>query len=757
MRDLHGWAKARHAGKKTAKWTLILGALGVVALAAVLFVGYQMTSIPDPNADFQAETTTVYYSDGQHVLGTFALQNRHSVPLSEVPLHVQHAVIAAENRSFYSDPGISVTGTVRAAWHDLTSDTTHGGSTITQQYVKVLYLTQQRTWERKIKEAFLSLKIDRTLGKKAILQGYLNTIYFGRGAYGIDAAAHAYFDKPAADLTVREGAVLAAVLNSPGNLDPAGGADNRQRLLGRYQYVLDGMADMGDLTPQQAHRLGRRLPHFPHIKTSDKYGGQKGYLLTLVRSRLHEHHFSDDEIDGGGLNIVTTFDYQDMQAARKAVRQVPPKKKALHVALASVEPGSGALRAMIGGKDYLTSQYNWAVHGGQPGSSFKPYALAAALRDGYTLQDTFDGNSPFRLPDGTLVHNEGESSGHPNGFSYGSNVSLLYATQESINTAYVDLTTSMDDGPQKVVDAMTDAGIPRHGRTRGLHPNPVVALGTATVSVIDQANGYATFAAGGERADWYVIEKVTDRSGLRYQHDSATTRAFSPAVTSNVTAALRKVVEAGTGTRARALGRPAAGKTGTATAVWKDGEEHVSSAWFVGYTPQLSTAVMFVRGDGNDPLDGGYLDPFYGGTYPCQTWTTYMTGALRGTPVRAFPEPATLTPHHTAPTRPPSPRRTTRAPETPTSSATAPRPTDTASATAPRTTPTTTRATTTTAPTTTAPTTTTPTTTHATQTQEPTPTSTGPSTTRASTPTAPPSTATLRNGHQGGAATPPSR
>ena len=214
-------------------------------------------------------------------------QNRTSIPLSDVPRNVQDAVIAAEDRTFYTNKGIDPKGILRAAFSNARGGSTQGASTITQQYVKVFYLSQERTLKRKVKEAFVSLKLQRQQSKDQILQGYLNTIYFGRGAYGIQAAAQAYFDVDAKDLNVRQGAVLASILNSPAAMDPAGGQDNRQRLLGRYQYVLNGMAAMGDLDAGKAERLGAHLPKFPKSKTDNQYGGQKGHMLALVKKQLH--------------------------------------------------------------------------------------------------------------------------------------------------------------------------------------------------------------------------------------------------------------------------------------------------------------------------------------------------------------------------------------------------------------------------------------------------------------------------------------
>ena len=706
-RDLRGGAKARHIAKKTAKWAAILGFSGFLLAAIAVYVTYKMVDIPNPNTDFQAQTTTVYYSDGKHVLGQFALQNRESIPLAQMPKSLRDAALSAEDRSFETNKGLDPKSIARAAWSNFQSDgTTQGASTITQQYVKILYLSQERTWKRKIKEAFLAVKVQNTLTKNEVLEGYLNTIYFGRGAYGVQAAAQAFFDKDAQDLTVRESAVLASVLNSPGNFDPAISRGNRQRLLDRYRYVLSGMVDMGNLDAGKAAKLGRRLPAFPEVKEINKFGGQKGYLLTLVQSALTRLKFSEEEINGGGLKVVTTLDWDDERAAIQAVKRIRPKGKSqLHVSLSAVEPGTGALRAMIGGRNYTgkgpQDQVNLALAPTPVGSTFKPFALTAALRDGFTLRDRFDGSSPLRLPDGSTVRNEGESSGIPDGISYGT-VDLLKATEDSINTAYVDMTLSMKDGPRKVLQAATQAGVPAD--SPGLDPYGRIALGSASIRPVEMAESYATFAAGGQAASWYVVEKVSDANGQRYAHRDRSERAFSAAVMSNVSYALQQVVKDGTGQNARALQRPAAGKTGTATATQRNGDQRVVSSWFVGYTPQLATSVSYTRGDGTRPLDG-YLDTFFGADYPTQTWTAFMRAALQGEPVEDFPEPARLQGENPTYSPPPTtfaPSTTTFAPPTttnapPTTTTTSAPPTTTTSA-PPTTTTTSAPPTTTTAP-----------------------------------------------------------
>jgi membrane peptidoglycan carboxypeptidase len=680
LRDTTGWDKANYIAAKILKWGFITGVAFLAVAFLAIYIAYRSIGIPDPNAAFQAQTSTVYYSDGKHVIGTFAVQNRHSIPLSQIPISVQNAVVSAENRTFWTDPGLDPKGIVRAAWNNLTGGATQGGSTITQQYVKLLYLSQQRTWTRKIEEAFISVKIDQQLSKQQILEGYLNTIYYGRGAYGIDAAAEAYFQEPASQLTVPQSAVLAAVLNSPSNLDPGVSRSNAPALLARYRYVLNGMQQLGNLSAAQARRYEQRLPPIPDPSTRDQYAGERGFLMTMVQSALATDGFTPQQIYGGGLKIVTTFSYRDMVDAQKAVSTIRPKgKRDLHVGLASVEPGTGAVRAIIGGRNFVASQQNWATNLVQPGSTFKAFALAAALDDGFTLDSPLNGNSPFTLPDGSQVHNEGEAAGIPNGQSYGT-ITLRTATEESVNTAFVDLTTLMHNGPQRIIAAAEAAGIPTH--TPGLHPYDNVALGTASVSPLAMADAYATFAAKGVHTSWYVVQSVSDAGGPRYEHRTVGTRAFSPAVSSNVTSALQSVVQSGTGQRATALGRPAAGKTGTATAQsCATCAEHVSSSWFVGYTPQLATAVSYTRGDGNDPLDG-YLDTYFGADYPTETWTAYMTAALQGTKVIGFPQPGNLSgtqptppyhpPTHTVPTTPPStppstpPRTPPTTPPTPT-------------------------------------------------------------------------------------------
>ncbi len=652
--------KQRTRGAKIRRALLYVMLAGLVC--AMVAVGgfvylYQTTELPDPNKDFETNTSFVYYDDGKTPLGEYAKQNRDSIAYDTMPQDVKDAVVAAENRTFWSDNGIDVKGIVRAVFNNASGNATQGASTITQQYIKILYLTQERSYTRKLKEAILSLKLGRDTSKQQILEGYLNTIYFGRGAYGIQAAAEAFFDKPAAELDLKESAALASIINNPNAFDPDNGKDAKKALRERYRYVLDGMASADKISADDAKQAQRKLPKFANKPVDDKFGGQKGHVLTMVKNELTTltnketgEPFTADEIDGGGLRVTTTFTQKAMDAAADGVSEVRPEGKEfsdknLHIGVASVDVATGAVQGMFAGQDFLESQINWAIAGGQAGSTVKPFAVAAGLKAGYSLKDTFEGNSPFVLENGDEIRNEGDND-------YGSAVNLLKATEDSINTAFTDLTVSMPDGPQAVLDMMNAMGIPpnkgpgkHYGfpRTSGaLDPYPSITLGSATISPINMANGYATIANGGRFHEPFIIKEVKSKDGeVLYDHSLSDKQAIDPDQGSDIAAdvsyALQQVVQVGTGTAALGIDRPAAGKTGTAT----NDLDQVDSAWFTGYTPQLATSVMYVRGKGNEQLDG-WLPSYFGGDYPADTWTAVMNHAMDGVPVEEFPPPANV-------------------------------------------------------------------------------------------------------------------
>jgi membrane peptidoglycan carboxypeptidase len=644
-----GASARRNTGTPGPRWArrifMTIGALtilGMVSAVAVVVIGYATTKRPDANAEFKTATTFVYYNDGKSQLGSFAIQNRTPLSFGKIPKTVKMAAVAAENRTFWTDKGISIRGMLRAAWRIARGDEIQGGSTITQQYIKILYLNSDRTLTRKFKELLLAYKINKEMSKEEILTGYLNTIYFGHGAYGVQAASKEYFDIDAKKLTVPQAAFLATVVNNPTLYDPDDD-DNDERILSRYRYVINSMAEMGYITPKQAAGYSKKLPKFTKSEANSRYGGPKGFLLKMVERELDAAGFDPSLISGGGLKITTTFDKQAQQAAVEASQEytkrsadaVGLKSSRLHAALASVDVNTGEVIALYGGPNFVKNSRNWATTPRPTASTFKAYALAASLKDGYNLLDTFNGNT-FTPPD--------EPKPVRNEFShqYGSSVTLLKATADSINTAFVDLTSQMEDGPRKIMKMAQAAGAPKGP---GWDNNYRVPLGTAEVSPLDQASAYATFANDGVALENHVVREVRDRKGrVIYSAQPEQDRAVSEDIAHDVTHALSNVVEQGTGQAVQTLDRPVAGKTGTKDRTNPDGSSDVVSAWFVAYTRQISTAVMYVAGnDGNGDLDN-YARPgdstFFGGTYPALTWARYMEVATKGQAVKEFPPPA---------------------------------------------------------------------------------------------------------------------
>ncbi|MEV4267050.1 transglycosylase domain-containing protein [Kribbella sp. NPDC049584] len=705
----------RHWAVRILGWLAALVFLGIIGAVATFFIVYQTTKIPDPNKEFATNTTTVTWDNGSRALGTFYDQNRHSVPLAQIPKQVQDSVIAAEDRTFWTNPGISPSGMLRAAVNIARGEQLQGGSTITQQYVKVMYLTQERTVGRKIKELFIATKLGRQQDKSKTLEGYLNTVYFGEGAYGISAAGDAYFSQPdPRKLSVQQAALLATVLNNPtlfdvNDTDPR----TKKRIVERYHYVLDGMRLNGTITEAQEARYGKSLPDLTHQKKKgNRYKGASGFLLDMARKELLQRGFDEDTISGGGLRVTTTFNYdQQQRIVEAAENELPDKRDNLHVGMASVKPGTGELVAMYGGPDYLKSQLNWATSKARPGSGFKPFALAAALEDGKSIWDTLQGDSPIEIQ-GLKLNNEFNQD-------YG-DVSLLKATEQSINTAFYDLVDNqMDNGPDKLVNVAEAAGIPKTKYLEAGRQNPSTVLGPDPyASAVDMAEAYATFAADGKYAPLHTIKEVKGPDGKVLWSDKSLEKQQKQAIPVEtarmVNYVLQDVVKKGTGTGAKDLDRPVAGKTGTAGGVavedraknkacggCKDGSATLTS-WWTGYTPDLSTSVVYRAGKTGESNLDDYTDEkaFFGGTWPLKTWLAFMTKALDGTQPADFAEPSgdavsegsptpTSTPSSTPPpstpintpppsTPPPStPPTNTPPPNTPTNTPTKTKPTRT--------------------------------------------------------------------------------
>ena len=643
-------AKAKRGKKTKSRARRIWGRIGVTFLILFIVLGlagagtvlylYNDTQLPDAHSDFQTNTTFLYYQDGNNQLGSLAVQNRVSLTYDEMPQLAKDAVIAAENRSFWEDPGFSVTGIARSAWSIATGGEVQGGSTITQQYIKILYLESDQTMQRKIKELFLATKMGREMSKEQILEGYLNTIYFGRGAYGIQAAAKSYFLKPASELTVAETAALAAILNNPAGFNPSGGQEKLDRLYGRYTYVLSGMLEMGAITQAQYDEAKPQLPEFPEVPINNRYGGPKGYLIKQIEDELAAKGFTEAEIHGGGLKVVTTLDKNMQTAAIQTAQKYTaeaaenaegnPDPADLHVAISSVDTATGGVLAQYGGADYVANSRNWATTPRPAASTFKTFATIAGLRNGFSLKSVFNGNTFTPEGDDTPIRNEFRHQ-------YG-DVTLRKATADSINTAFVDMTQQMEDGPNQVMKAANDAGAPTL-KDKAWEPINRVALGFAEVSPNNMANSYATLANSGQRNEVHIVKQVLNSKGeVLYEAKPANEQTIDSNVAANVTDSLTSVVEEGTGRRAERLERPVAGKTGT-----NDFNGAITSAWFVGYTKQISTAVMFVAGDGGTEDLEDYKRPqdstFFGSTYPLMTWVDFMEVASEGMPVEEFDEP----------------------------------------------------------------------------------------------------------------------
>ena len=614
----------RVSGKRLAlRWTFFLGGLAFFAGSVLLVFSYFTVQIPDPNAYVTSQATILTYDDGTE-FARIGAQNRTSVPLGKIPLDLRHAVLAAENRNFYSEHAISPTGIIRALFNMARGGGVQGGSTITQQYAKTAFLTPDQTIKRKIRELIIAIKLENVMTKDEILENYLNTIYFGRGAYGVETASQLYFGKSVRDLTLRQSAVLASVLRSPGYYDPGLREGNAERLAARYRYTLRGMVSAGWADKKLLKNL-----EMPKVLARSKTGilaGPKGYLVAAVQKELNKLGFSDDKLMIGGLKVTTTINKKAQEAAVLAVAKEAPTKapEDLHIGLAAVRPGTGAILAMYGGPDYVERQLNNATQGiTQAGSSFKPFALIAALEAGVSLDTVWSGKSPQTFDDNGKpyeVANYGKKS-----FK---NLTLLEATEKSVNTVYVPLGIAI--GPEKVIDAARRAGIPDQVE---MVPTPSVVLGVASPHVLDVANSYATFAAQGVYAKPFLVVEVGNRNGgVLYKANPQGQEVFGKEVMADLTYALQNVVKYGSGFAAQKLGRPAAGKTGTS--------QENSSAWWNGYTPQIAASVAFYRDDSTESLRGiGGMRTLTGGSFPARIWTEFMKGALKGEPVIDFPEP----------------------------------------------------------------------------------------------------------------------
>ncbi|MFG1790566.1 transglycosylase domain-containing protein [Nocardia sp. NPDC049149] len=613
---------------------------GVVPLLLCVLV-YWSAEIPDPAAVQTNQIATVLAADGSTVIAKVVPPNgnRTPIPLAEVPQPVRDAMLSAEDRNFYSNPGYSASGFLRAARDNLTGqENAGGGSTITQQYVKNAFLGSERTLTRKMRELVIAAKMARQWSKDDILAAYLNTIYYGRGAYGIAAATKAYFNKPVNQLTMAEGAVLAALVRTPSILDPE---THLPDLTARWQYVLDGMVEMGVLAPgdRDATKFPAIIP-LSEIPDDNVARGPEGLIRAQVVRELRSAGISEHELNTGALQIITTIDAKAQQSVLDAVRgRLDGQPPELRAAVVSVDPRSGAVRAYFGGFDGIG--YDYAQAPLQTGSAFKPFAVVAAQQQSVPLNRMLD-SSPVTDRGTKITNVDGESCGR---------CSMAEALKRSLNTSFYRLTMSMFDGPKAIADAAHAAGIPEEipgvpGKTLtedGGRPLNGIVLGQYLVRPIDMASAYATIGASGMYHQPYFVQRVVtgdgrvllDRGAPGQQVGKqlpAGQQRIPRTIAENTTQAMTPIAAYSNG-HALAGGRPSAAKTGTTQL----GESKQNKdAWMIGYTPSLSTAVWIGTAQ-SQPIRTARGSDIYGAGLPADIWKQVMDNALDGTPVEQFP------------------------------------------------------------------------------------------------------------------------
>jgi penicillin-binding protein 1A len=597
---------------------LILFVLGALSFTfgLVTSVASEIPSL-DPARLQQGEVDGyIYDRKGERVLAVLrGRQSRILVPSDKISNQMKLAIVAIEDKRFYEHRGVDLHGIMRAVWQDIRNKrVVEGGSTITQQFVKNAYVKSQRSIGRKLKEAALAWQLEQRWSKDRILTADLNTIYFGNGAYGVQQAALTYFHHGANKLGWAEAALLAGIPSDPARYDPV---TNPRAARERRDTVLKAMLDQDDITyAQYANAKRARLPNPDNVHLSGARGPAP-YFTNYVQQQLIDRYGSSS-VFGGGLRVRTTIDLKVQRFARQSITKWLTDPNGPSAALVAVDPRTGGVLAMIGGNNYRKSQFNLAVQGErQPGSSFKPFVLATALKDGISPDSEFE-SGPVEIPLGDKVwsvHNyENSDLGR---------ISLATATEMSDNTVFAQLTQLV--GPPAIVRTARQLGI-----SSPLKSYFAIGLGAEAVNPLEMARSFSAFANGGRRIDGAAfgdrpraISVVRNEAGGIEDNNVPVRRQMLTANTAAlVTSLLQGVVRAGTGKRAQLSdGRPVAGKTGTT--------ENYGDAWFVGYTPQLVAAVWVGYPNGLRPMLTEYHgDAVAGGTFPAQIWKTFMERAL---------------------------------------------------------------------------------------------------------------------------------
>lgn len=617
---------------------LIAGGAGAIGL-------YHLSEEPLPQARTLAQTTFIYDSRGNEI-ASYSAENRVDISLSQVPEVTIHAVVSTEDRNFFHEGAVDPISIVRALMSDaLSSGALQGASTITQQYVKQTYLSSERTLSRKVKEASIAIRVSRDISKDQILQGYLNTIYWGRGAYGIQAAAQTYFGVDANQLNLPESALLAGMIREPDTADPSSdptlARHNQEDSL--RAMVRDHQVSAAAATAAAAVPFSRyvKAPNGTSSVASQLAPYGEDYFIEAVRQQLVAK-YGAKEVDTGGLRVTTTLDPTLQREAYNSVyghnpTALDPARGDPSGALVSLDD-SGAVRALVGGQNYSSSSVDLALgaagggSGRQSGSTFKAIMLAELIRLGYSPQSVLPSPASLIIP-------HGDANGTPwkvanfAGEALAPNMSIVDATAKSINTVFAQIVERL--GATDLDYMARQLGIP----SSQLHGNLSEVLGTDEVSPLEMAGAYATFASGGLYHTPVLVSRVTSASGqaLPLPVVASSHQALTASHANEETSILQQVVLRGTGIAAGNLSSPVAGKTGTT--------DDSANAWFIGYTPNLTTAVWMGYPSGNRPMVNfrGYAS-VQGGGIPAQIWHSYMSAALASEPkyVGHFPDAPSL-------------------------------------------------------------------------------------------------------------------
>lgn len=657
--------KKRSLGARIGRGILFTFLGLIIAGLGTFLVAYAALTVPQADQVALAQTTTVYYADGTTEMGRMSQVNRKIIDASTLPDYVAHAVVASEDRTFYTNSGVDLKGIGRALVNNIRGGARQGASTLTQQYVERYYVGETTGYVGKAKEAILALKINREQSKDQIIGNYLNTIYFGRGAYGIEAASQAYFGHEAKDLTLSEAAMIAGIIPAPSAWDPA---VDEEKARSRWTRVINLMVEDGWISQADANAA-----EFPKTIDPDTLGGPTmegptGYLMEQIRTELaQEGGFTADQLATGGYRIISTIDKEKQDQAVEAAEYMYTvrgwNEDSMHVALTSLDPATGEIVAEYGGKDYLKRQQNGATQDIMAaGSTFKPFALIAHAEQGGSIYDTYDGSSPktFSGLARPVSNDSGVSWGRQN---------LVNATKNSINTVFVGLNQEVGSATTKQV--AIELGIPED--TNGLDDSLLNVLGFAAPHNIDLAHAYSTIASGGQRTTPHIVREVQNSDGSKvFQTTVNPKQVFDTKTMSTVLPALQAVTASGgTAEAAAVLKQDSGGKTGTS--------EEQKTAQFVGFTPSLVTAVSMYQLDENgSPVsltNIGGLGQFHGGDWPVTVWVRYMKAVSANdtklhfdwykrqtaTPVNPAPV-ATTTPTPTEETPTPTPEATQETP-----------------------------------------------------------------------------------------------